>query len=110
MNGVFDIAYCEVKLTPDFDLTCILSPGGEANYSRGGDYTHSENINAFLAADDANRQKACDEMCQYIAETAAIVPICYEKHQMITHEGVVSNITVNQGEPLFCFQEWKIHQ
>ncbi len=49
-------------------------------------------------------------MCQYIAEKAAIVPICYEKHQMITHEGVVSNITVNQGEPLFCFQEWKIHQ
>ena len=109
-NGVFDIAYCEVKLTPDFDLTCILAPGGQANYSRGGDYTHTENIDAFLAADDANRQKACDDMCQYIAEKAAIVPICYEKHQMITHEGVVSNITVNQGEPLFCFQEWKIHQ
>ena len=50
-NGVFDIAYCEVKLTPDFDLTCILSPGGQANYSRGGDYTHTENIDAFLAAE-----------------------------------------------------------
>lgn len=110
LNGTFDIAYCEVKLTPDFDLTCILSPGGQANYSRGGDYTHTEKIDAFLAADDGSRQEACDAMCQYVADTAAIVPICYEKHQMITHEGIVSNITVNQEDPLYCFQEWKINQ
>lgn len=107
-DGAFDMAYCEVKLTPDFDLTCILSPGGQANYSRSSDYNHDDNISAFLSADDSTRQAACDAMCQYVADEGTIIPIIFEKHQMITHEGVVSNITVNQENPLFCFQEWKI--
>jgi len=107
-NGSFDIAYCEVKLTPDFDLTCILAPGGSANYSRGYDTVNTDNINAYLSADDSDRQDACDEMCEYIAEQASIVPICFEKHQIITHSGMVSQMTVSQESPLHTFAEWKI--
>jgi len=107
-NGAFDLCYCEVKLPADFDLTCILGTDGAANYSRTSDETAVKSVNAYLSAAAADRQNRCDDMCNYIAENAIIIPICFEKHQIITHKGVITDMTVNQGDPMYQFAKWKI--
>lgn len=107
--GTFDMYYGEVRLSPDFDLSCLLASGGSANYSRETDSENAALIDAYLAAGDDSRRQACDDMCSYIAQTAAIIPICFEKHQIITHKGVITGMTVNQNEPLCSFAKWKIN-
>ena len=47
-------------------------------------------------------------MCEYIVNTAAIIPICFEKHQVITHRGAISNMSVNQNDPMCGFAKWTI--
>jgi len=106
--GSFDMCYCEVRLSPDFDLSCILDSGGAANYSRGYDKTAVKYISQYLSASDKDRQDYCDQLCNYIAETGLIIPICFEKHQIITHKGVITDMTVNQNDPMYNFADWKI--
>ena len=74
----------------------MLSSGGAAFFSRTDDPDIQGYINAYLAAPDDTRQKACDDLCEYIVNTATIIPICFEKHQIITHRGALSNMGVDQ--------------
>ncbi|HNX99993.1 MAG TPA: ABC transporter substrate-binding protein [Oscillospiraceae bacterium] len=106
--GSFDLAYCEVRLAADFDPSPMLSSGGAAFFSRTDDPDIQGYINAYLAAPDDTRQKACDDLCEYIVNTATIIPICFEKHQIITHRGALSNMTVDQNDPLCDFANWTI--
>ena len=107
-SGNFDMAYCEVRLAPDFDPAAMLSYGGAAFYSRVADPDIQSYINAYLAATDDTRQKDCDALCEYIVNTATIIPICFEKHQIITHRGAITAMSVNQNDPLSNFANWKI--
>ena len=106
--GSFDLAYCEVRLAPDFDPSPMLSSSGSAFYSRVKDENIQSYIDAYLSAGDDTRQKACTDMCEYIVNTATIIPICFEKHQVITHRGAISNMSVNQNNPVCDFANWTI--
>ena len=106
--GSFDMAYCEVRLAPDFDPSPMLSSGGAAFYSRVADPDIQSYINAYLAAPDDTRQKDCNALCEYIVNTATIIPICFEKHQIITHRGAITDMSVNQNDPMSNFASWKI--
>ena len=108
--GDFDIYYGEVRLTPDFDLTRLLMDGGSLNYGGVSSASLNELINAYLAADDKGRKDACAAMCNEIAANAYIVPLCFEKHQMITHRNVVSGITATENNPCFNIANWEINR
>lgn len=107
-SGSFDMAYCEVRLSPNFDPSAMLISGGTAFYSRVTDPDIQSYINAYLAAPDDARQKNCNAMCEYIVNTATIIPICFEKHQIITHRGAITAMSVNQNDPMSNFSSWKI--
>lgn len=106
-EGDYDIACCEVRLSPNFDLSPILGDGA-LNYSGRKDETMQEYINDYLASGSEERQYYCDLMLNYVADTAAIIPICFEKHQIVTHRGVITGMTVNQNAPLTGFAGWSI--
>ena len=67
-----------------------------------------EAITTYLTADDDSRRTACDNMCAYIVNKAYIVPICFEKHQLISHRGVIEGIKVNENSPLGNVRDWSV--
>lgn len=107
-KGEFDMYYAEVRLSPDFDLSMLVADGARMNFGGIKDEMLDELILRYLAADEANRKAACADMCAQLANRAYIIPICFEKHQMITHRGVIEGIKANETNPLYGFANWKI--
>ena len=110
----FDMYYGEVKLRNNFDITELLEErtednrSGNVNYTRSKDETCMQLIKNYLAASDAGRAEAYYELCQYVSTQAIIIPIGFEKQQMITHRGVIRGMDPNIGNPLYNFENWII--
>ena len=107
-SGNFDMYYGEVRVNADFDPSRLVCADGKLNYNGIADSKLEEYVSAYLAASDDERYDAAENMSAYLANQAYIVPICYEKHQMITHRGLIDGIKVNENNPLCNFQNWKI--
>ena len=108
MTGDFDMYYAEVKLGADFDLSALLTADGTLNYGGIDDDNYATYINDFLAAGDLDREARCAEMLQYIAMNAPIVPVCFERHQVITHRNVITGMEVTSSNIFYNISEWKI--
>ena len=106
--GNYDMYYAEVRLNSDFDPSKLLTTSATLNFGFISDEKLEGFISDYLAADDDNRQTACDNMCAYIINKAYIVPLCFEKHQMITHRGVIEGIKVNENNPFYNVQNWTV--
>lgn len=107
-TGDFDMYYAEVKLSADFNLDKLLTKNGVLNFGKiEGDFGTS--IDEYLAAKDEERQMYCDLMCRIIAENAPIVPICFERTEVLTHRGVVSGALPTQYNIYSQFENWTIN-
>ena len=110
----YDMYYAEVKLRNDFDMTEILqvrdrnNESTNINYTRSSDRNYETYINSYLAAGDAGRATAYYAFCYYLSNNATIIPLGFEKQQIITHRGVVKGVDANAGNPLFNFENWEI--
>lgn len=108
-SGNFDLYYAEVRLNPDFDMSMLFRAEAKLNYGKISDSTLEDLISTYLAAaSDSERRDACANMCAQLANKAYIVPLCFEKHQMITHRGVIEGIKANENNPLRNVQNWTI--
>lgn len=106
--GNFDLYYGEVRLNSDFDPSRLLCSDGKLNYGSVSDSKLEKYISEYLAAGQDERYEAAETMSAYLCNNAYIIPICFEKHQMITHRGLIEGIKVNENNPLCDFQHWKI--
>ena len=106
--GNYDMCYCEVRLNGDFDLSKLLSPGASLNYGAVSDTQLDELITAYLSAGDSDRKTACDNMCAYIANKAYIVPLIFERHQLVSHRGVIEGAKANENNPLCNIENWTV--
>ena len=110
----YDMYYAEVKLRNDFDVTELLQVRDEdnertnINFTRSHDSSYETYINNYLAAGDAGRTTAYYAFCYYLSNNATIIPLGFEKQQLITHRGVIKGVEPNAGNPLFDFQNWEI--
>ena len=107
-QGSFDMYYAEVRLNPDFDLSMLFKPDGKLNYGKVNDETLMELIGSYLAAKADGRKDACANMCAQIINKGYIIPLCFEKHQMITHRSVIEGIKACENNPLLNVQNWKV--
>ncbi|MEG1632903.1 MAG: ABC transporter substrate-binding protein [Oscillospiraceae bacterium] len=108
-DGEFDIYYGEVRLTADFSLTRLLTEEGDLNYCEIEDPSYGAYIEQYLAAGDDMRKNCCDILLQYITETAPIIPICFEKQEVITHRNVASGLILSQYNIFQNFPDWTIN-
>lgn len=108
MNGDFDMYYAEVKLGADFDLTSLLTKDAALNYGKIDDENYATYIGAFLAASDLDRERACYDMLYYIAVNAPIVPICFERQEVITHRNVITGMNPTSSNVFFGIENWTI--
>ncbi len=106
--GNYDMYYAEVRMNSDFDPSKLLFTSATLNYGQFSDSGLEEAITTYLTADDKGRGDACDNMCAYIINKAYIVPICFEKHQLISHRGVIEGIKVNENDPLGNVKDWTV--
>lgn len=104
--GNFDMYYAETKLTADFNPGILMLSGESLNYGRFSDSALADNINAYMSASEEDRQYYADLMFKYITDTAPIVTICFEKHQVITHRGVISGMKPTQFNVFQNLNEW----
>lgn len=107
--GNFDMYYAEIRLPTNFDLSCILVNDGAGAFNQKYDAQDAANIAAFLAAPDDTRQEACDTMCQHIIDTGCIIPICFEKHQIVIRYGTIQNMALQVNGPSVNISEWEMH-
>ena len=108
-TGDFDIYYAEVKLPANFDLTNLLTQEAGLNYGGIDDENYATYINSYLAAGDTGRAQACYEMLRYIATNAPIVPICFERQQVITHRNAITGINPTSSNVFFGISDWEIN-
>ena len=107
--GQYDMYYAEVRLTPDFDLTMLTLENARMNYGGIKDEFLVDVINRYLASDGADARKAaCSDMCAQILNMGYFIPLCFEKHQIITHRGVIEGIKANENNPMYNFGSWVI--
>lgn len=117
-EGDYDMYYGEVAMTPDWDLSYLFEPYTTArdpedtdkgmNYANCFDEQFGTLYAAYLAAGDETRAQAYAEVCKHILSQSAIVPICFERRQTLTHRGVVSGIQATQYDIFNKFYEWTI--
>ena len=118
-EGEFDMYYGEVRLRNNFDLTELLQVRDEdedkgntatnMNFTNSRDSAFEGYINEYLKAGDAGRFNAYQTLCNYICnETGSLITIGFEKHQLITHRGVVKGINANMGNPVYNIADWEI--
>lgn len=107
-EGDYDMYYGEIRLTPDWNLAYMFEKDNEMNYANCGDEQLSALYYDYLAAGDATRAAAFDEACRYLTENAGIIPICFERRQVLTHRGVVSGISPTQYDLFNGICDWTI--
>lgn len=108
-NGDFDMYYAETMMTADFDPSILMLSGKSLNYGKFNDSVLADRIKSYLSSSDAERKKNADLMNLYITENAPIVTICFERHQVITHRGVISNMKPSQYNVFHNIREWTVN-
>ena len=110
----FDMYYAEVKLRNDFDLTELLqvrnknNESTNINFTRSTDRVYETYIYNYLAASDMDRANQYRILAQYILTNGDLIPIGFEKQEVITHRGVCKGVDPNMGNPLYNFPNWEI--
>ena len=104
----YDMYYGEVKLRNNFDLTELLDPDSDLNYSRSMDTGYVAMINNYLSCAAAQRSAVYKQLCDYINANGALISIGFEDQQLIVHRGVIRGLAPNAGNPLYDFQHWEI--
>ena len=70
------------------------------NYSNSTDTSYEQYIKAYLAATDMERAAAYQQLEELVGLNAMLIPIGFEKQQIICHRGVVKGIDANIGNTL----------
>ena len=107
-TGEFDMYYAEVKLGADFDLTSLLTKDAQLNYGKIEDENYATYINDFLAADELTRDTAAKTLLDYIASTAVIIPVLFERQAVISHRNVITGMNPTSSNVFFGMENWTI--
>ena len=81
---------------------------GSLNYGGITDENYATYINNFLAAGDLERESACAEMLRYIAINTPIIPVCFERQEVITHRNVITGMEVTSSNVFYNITDWTI--
>ena len=105
-SGKFDLYYGEYKMTPDWDLTELLS--GSSNY---GGYNNAD-LAALLSAERSapaeNHAAAASALYEAFRQQMPIAPICFERSSILTTSGVIAGLTPSVTDPFYNLSDWKI--
>lgn len=105
--GEFDLYFGEVRLTADWDISSLVGTGGAMNYGKYSDAATDSLLQSFKTTSD--RASTARQLCQQLQNTAPIAPICFRNYTVLTHTGVVENLTPTSGTTFAGLENWTIH-
>lgn len=105
--GDFDLYLGEVRLTADFDLSDLLTPGGALNYGGYRDEAVQGLLAAFRSAGGEARKTAASALYRGVAESAPFTPICFKNWSVLTHWGRLTGLSPTQQNVFYGFPGWK---
>ena len=118
-NGAFDMYYGEIRMTPDWNLSELFRPRENRskdltfqgmNYAQTRDYGYVNLYEKYLAEkEESARYEDFQQISRYIAETGIILPLCFERRELLTHRGVATGISATQYDVFHNFNEWTIN-
>ena len=97
-----------MKLGADFDLTTLLTKDAQLKYGKIEDGNYATHINDFLAADELTRDTAAKTLLDYIASTAVIIPVLFERQAVISHRNVITGMNPTSSNVFFGMENWTI--
>jgi ABC-type oligopeptide transport system substrate-binding subunit len=98
-----------VRLGADFDLAPLLAPGGALSFGGITNGAYSEANTAYLSTSDADRSAAAKELLRLVADNAPIIPVCFEKHEVCAHRGIVGGLAPTQSNIFQNMPAWTIN-
>lgn len=108
-----DMYLAEVALTGDWNiLTLISGDWEEDNTLNYGGWENSELerlTEAYLGAKDDDRAQAVRDWLQLLTTTTAILPVCFETRDVISHLGTISGMSPNQYDIFHNITAWTVH-
>lgn len=117
-TGNYDMYYGEIRLTPDWNISAMFKPREARkkdapflglNYSNTRDVTYGNLYETYLAAEnDESRYNAFQDINRYVCETGIILPVCFERRELLTHRGVVTGVSPTQFDIFHNFNDWTI--
>ncbi len=117
-TGDYDMYFGELRLSPDWNLSSLFLPRETGkknavftglNYANNKDAMYTQLYSEYLAAgDDLTRNAKFREICRYIGDTGIIMPVCFERREVLTHRGVVTGIRATQYDVFHNFKDWTI--
>ena len=108
--GDFDLYIGEVYLTPDFDLSPLLGPGGSLNYGGWTSSTISGLLSSFRTAQGDARAAAAASLCLHLVQQAPIAPICFRSGTVLTQYGRVEGLSPVYGNIFSQLESWTIQE
>lgn len=106
--GDFDLYLGEVRLTADFDLTALITPGGALNY---GGYSNAQTTSlhsAFRAASGTARTEAAAQLYAQLAQEPPFAVICFKNWSVLMQWNQLSGLTPTQQNLFYQFDQWEI--
>lgn len=108
-EGTFDMYYAEVRIPGDFNIQSMFEEDGNLNFSKTTDEELIAAIDDFLAAGDDTRADRCYNMMNEFLIKSPIIPICFERRELIMHRNAVTGVNPCDGNVFFGVADWRIH-
>ena len=109
-NGDFDLCFCEVKLTVDWDLRPLLQSYASLNFGGYADPETDQLLAGLCAAEPAGRAAAMTALCKKLADQAPIVPVCFKSYSVLLPAGAaLQPITPTAANPFCGISDWKLN-
>ena len=109
-NGDFDLCFCEVKLTADWDLRPLLQSYASLNFGGYADPETDQLLAGLCAAEPAGRAAAMTDLCRKLADQAPIVPVCFKSYSVLLPAGAaLQPITPTAANPFCGISDWKLN-
>ena len=107
-SGSFDLYLGEVRLTGDFDLTALITPGGALNY---GGYNSAQAVSlhsAFRAASGSARTQAAAQLYAHLAQDPPFAVLCFKNWSALVQWNQAAGLTPTQQNLFYQFDQWEI--
>ncbi len=104
----FDLYLGEVYLTPDFDLSALITPGGALNYGGWEDNIIPGLLSAFRTAEGDLQQSAAASLYRYLCQQVPIAPICFKNGSVLTQYGRLDQLNPTQYNVFYDLSQWTV--
>lgn len=107
-DGAYDLYYGEVKICNDWDISELVAAEGTLNYGGVRDPNLEGYIKAFVGSGEDELQANIETLYTYIAQSAPITTVCFERQQVLYHRGVLTTISPTQDNIFNQIEDWTV--